>query len=414
MSDESHRARTSSSVRPGFLSVVRRPRRLRRMAAAARPRLVAATGLPAVLAVSGMVPMIIAGATGPQTARVPSSILCQGYSGCDGRGYASHAYGPHSGASYWRMSAGDECTNYVAYVESVVYHVRTPGYLLGDAGQWPETARAHGVAVNNVPAVGAVAEWNDGAPGIGGAGHVAVVEKVGPRDRYIVISQQHMSSDVDGYDWTRINAGFTATQWQEWPDNFIHFPVRNRGAVGYFDPRTGSFRVRTSSDPGPASFGYSVAVRGVVPLTGDWSGADQDGIGYYNPRYAWFHLRDTSGAGRSNYSFRFGPRNMIPIVGNWTSRRKDGIGYYDPHNGTFHLRNSLTTGKASRTFRFGPPDMTPLVGNWAGGRKDGIGYYDPRNATFHLRNSLTAGKASSTFTFGPGGMIPLAGDWIGV
>lgn len=41
---------------------------------------------------------------------------------------------------------------------------------------------------------------------------------------YIYISQQHIYTDADGYDWTRINAGHPAGAWQEWPTHFIHFP----------------------------------------------------------------------------------------------------------------------------------------------------------------------------------------------
>jgi surface antigen len=127
------------------------------------------------------------------------------------------------------MIAGNECTNYVAYVEHRVFRARTPRYLLGDAGQWAATARAHGVRVNHTPTVGSVAEWNGGTHGMGPAGHVAVVEKVGRHGRYIVISQQHIGSDRDGYDWTRINRGFPAYDWQEWPSHFLHFPRRHHG-----------------------------------------------------------------------------------------------------------------------------------------------------------------------------------------
>ena len=69
------------------------------------------------------------------------------------------------------------------------------------------TAAAHGVAVDHTPTVGAVAEWDDGTAGIGGPGHVGVVEavgRVGDRIDWIDVSQQHIDSDADGYDWERI------------------------------------------------------------------------------------------------------------------------------------------------------------------------------------------------------------------
>jgi len=55
------------------------------------------------------------------------------------------------------MYPGDNCTNYAAYVESEVYGVSTPDYLLGDGGQWGERAALEGVPVDGTPSAGAVA-----------------------------------------------------------------------------------------------------------------------------------------------------------------------------------------------------------------------------------------------------------------
>jgi hypothetical protein len=126
------------------------------------------------------------------------------------------------------MDAGNECTNYVAYVEARYFRVATPGYRLGNAYQWPTAAAAHGVTVSKVPSVGSVAVWDGGAYGIGPDGHVAVVERVGPRHRYIVVSQQHLRGVANGYEWTRINAGFPARAWESWPSQFIHFRLGRR------------------------------------------------------------------------------------------------------------------------------------------------------------------------------------------
>jgi surface antigen len=161
----------------------------------------------------------------PAAKAVPSSVLCSGYVGCNRNGYSSYEYGRHSQTSYWRMSPGDECTNYVAYAESQAFGVRTPRYSLGNAYQWPASAVAHGVRVNRIPSVGAVAVWSGSAYGIGPMGHVAVVEQVGPHDSYIVVSQQHLLNAANGYEWTRISAGFPADTWQPWPSLFIHFPI---------------------------------------------------------------------------------------------------------------------------------------------------------------------------------------------
>jgi hypothetical protein len=166
-------------------------------------------------------------------ARAAGRRVCDGYAACAAAGFPSHGYGTHAARSYWLMSAGDECTNYAAYVEQTVYGVPAPGYILGDGGSWAVTAAAHGVAVDHMPTVGAVAEWDDGSDGIVGPGHVAVVEavgRVGDRINWIDISQQHIDSDADGYDWERIYAHGSPSTWEPWPSHFIHFGGRPTSA----------------------------------------------------------------------------------------------------------------------------------------------------------------------------------------
>jgi surface antigen len=371
----------------------------------------AALQFSAIAVLAGVFPLWAS--ANPSASATVSSILCSGWATCTSGGYDSYDYGDNSAQSYWQMSPGDECTNYVAYVESKVFHAPSPGYLLGNAGQWAATAAANGVVVNQVPSVGAVAEWNGGSFGMGPLGHVAVVERVGPNDSYIDISQQNIYTDVDGYDWTRINAGFPAGEWEEWPSNFIHFPIKGQDYVGWYDSRRGLVELRDSLSAGPASSSsFRLGRPGMIALAGKWTAAGQ-GIGYYDPRTGWFHLHEALGRRGPVRSFRFGPPGMTPLAGDWTGRGTDGIGYYDPRTGMFHLRDKLSTGPASHTFAFGPPGMIPLVGDWTGRGTDGIGYYDPRTGMFHLRDKLSPGRPNYVFTFGAPGMIPVAGNWTG-
>jgi surface antigen len=389
-------------------------------------RLLTLAGLP-LMAIAGVaIPFVISHAHAEHADALPSRTLCTGWARCSRHGYPSYHYQSRGWRSYWRMSAGDECTNYAAYVESVVYHVRTPGYLLGNGGQWAATAAAHGVLVNHTPSVGAVAEWDGGAFGIGPMGHVAVVEAVGRHDSYILISQQHIGAERDDYDWTKIRAHYPADEWQEWPSNFIHFRIPRRADIGYFNARTGLASLRFSQTPGPANAKRRISrgvpggrspgqtLRGgIIPLVGDWRGTGRDNLGYYNPRYGTFHLFGVSRSRHPNRVFKFGPAHMIPLVGDWTGDGSDGVGYYNPRTGTFHLRQRLSGGKALVSFRFGPPGMKPLAGDWNGGRRDGVGYYNPRTGVFALRNGLRSGPAFRKFRFGPAHMTPLAGDWTG-
>jgi hypothetical protein len=359
------------------------------------------------------------------------------------------------------MTPGNQCTNYAAFVEATVYHVKEPSFLLGDGGQWAATAAAHGIVVNGRPSVGAVAEWNAGAPGIGGFGHVAIVEEVGPHDSYIAVSQQDMAGAANYYDWTMIRAHSTANLWQQWPSHFIHFAIPVRADVGYLNPQSNTVSLRDSQTHGPVNYTGKLPIASgtrVVPLVGDWRGVGLEGAGFYTPKYGTFHLlaarktktgmanltfafgphymiplagdwtgtgRDGVGyynpqtgtftlrAGRPEVKFAFGPPRMIPLVGNWTGGRRDEVGFYNPQKGTFNLRNGLGPGPVYLSFRFGPPHMIPVVGNWNVGARDGVGYYDPATGTFYLRTSLSAGPANEIIKFGPSRMVPLTGDWFG-
>jgi surface antigen len=161
-------------------------------------------------------------ASATASAAEASSTLCSGYQACALGAFNTHGYQNASAGSYWDMDPGNNCTNYVAYVESHTYLVPTPTYNLGNGGQWASAAASHGVVVNDTPSVGSVAVWTGGASGMPALGHVAIVEQVGPHDSYVVISQQHMIG-ADGYDWVRIMRNDAANQWEDWPTNFIHF-----------------------------------------------------------------------------------------------------------------------------------------------------------------------------------------------
>jgi len=197
----------------------------------------------------GLLAALACAAAWTADARAAGTRLCDGYAACAADGFPSHRYGEHAAASYWLMSAGDECTNYVAYVEQTVYGVRPPKYILGDGGSWAATAAAHGVAVDHTPTVGAVAEWDDGTDGIGGPGHVGVVEAVGSVGHgidWIDVSQQHIDSDADGYDWERIYARSSPSRWEPWPSNFIHFGGRPTSARLLAMYGAGLYRMRES------------------------------------------------------------------------------------------------------------------------------------------------------------------------
>jgi surface antigen len=122
-----------------------------------------------------------------------------------GKGIASeNSFGPHN------------CTLYVAYrlqQGGLAY----PGWH-DNADNWATDAAAAGTAVDQTPAVGAVAQWNNPSTG----GHVAIVEQV--TSTYIVVTADNYQRSTA----TFMPGGYTdsyeiALTSPAMPDNFIHF-----------------------------------------------------------------------------------------------------------------------------------------------------------------------------------------------
>ena len=75
---------------------------------------------------------------------------------------------------------------------------------------------------------------------------VEAVGRVGDRVDWVDISQQHIDSDTDGYDWERIYARGSSSTWEPWPSHFIHFQGRptNARLLGMYGGRL--FQMRES------------------------------------------------------------------------------------------------------------------------------------------------------------------------
>lgn len=148
-------------------------------------------------------------------AQAASTYLCTGYQGCRDAGYSNSGYQAVSKQMFWRMYAGHNCTNYVAYrmVASGMSEER-PWTGSGNAENW---GRAMSSITDMTPMVGAVAWWKQNVGGAGSAGHVAYVEQVvSPTE--ILVSEDSWGGD---FHWRRI----TKTG-DSWPSGFIHFNDR--------------------------------------------------------------------------------------------------------------------------------------------------------------------------------------------
>lgn len=124
-------------------------------------------------------------------------------------------YTAASDTSYWTMAPGHNCTNYIAW-RLIQRGMPRNITWLHNASEWAHEARAHDVPVNQVPSVGAIAQWNAGTPG-SYSGHVAYVEAVGAN--WILISE-------DNYGGGPRHLEVIRTGTPEWPSHFIHFQAK--------------------------------------------------------------------------------------------------------------------------------------------------------------------------------------------
>ena len=84
------------------------------------------------------------------------------------------------------------------------------GRLWGNAGHWDENAVSLGYRVDQLPEVGAIAQWNSTDLANGGLGHVAYVEMVNSDNSVDVSEYNHQLDHKFGY---RLNIS---------PPRFIH------------------------------------------------------------------------------------------------------------------------------------------------------------------------------------------------
>jgi surface antigen len=160
--------------------------------------------------------LVLVGAASVTTGAMPAEAsvtrLCSGYTACARAGLSSAGYASANRTMYWRMYAGHNCTNYVAYrmIRSGLSSAR-PWTGSGNATNW---GRAMSRITDSTPAVGAVAWWKAGVRPAGSAGHVAYVEQVVSANE-IIVSQDSWGGDFSWARITRTGGG--------WPSGFVHF-----------------------------------------------------------------------------------------------------------------------------------------------------------------------------------------------
>jgi surface antigen len=151
------------------------------------------------------------------------NVVCTGFTGCATLGRSDGGYAKVFQQSFWHMTAGHNCTNYVAYrLTHGRLVARPPG--TSSALTWGPAAVAAGIRVDDVPTVGAVAWWKAGVGGAGASGHVAYVEAVLPGG--VLISEDNLNGDFRWRLMTRTDG--------TWPSGFVHYPASDGSPAGRF------------------------------------------------------------------------------------------------------------------------------------------------------------------------------------
>lgn len=155
----------------------------------------------------------------------PRTVLCTGYKQCAAKGYTHGGYASVRSRSYWNMTPGRSCTNYVAYrLTKNRLVARPPG--TDAALTWGAAARAAGLRVStSAPRRGDVAWWKANRALAGKKGHVAVVERV-RADGSIVVSEDNMNRT---FMWRTVRRG------SGWPSGFIRYPTSDGSPSGVLE-----------------------------------------------------------------------------------------------------------------------------------------------------------------------------------
>jgi surface antigen len=196
----------------------------------------------------------LGGLVAAPSADASSTLLCKGFTSCSAAGYSNFGYDANYRTMWWRMYAGHNCTNYMAYrlIRNGMSSTR-PWSGSGDARNWGVVFASK---TNQTPKVGSVAWWS--------TNHVAYVQQVVDANT-IVISEDHYGGDFDWRTIVRSGGG--------WPTGFIH--LKDESVVPTVLPTiTGTPKVdtplKTSTgtwSPTGASYAYQWMANG-VPVTG--------------------------------------------------------------------------------------------------------------------------------------------------
>jgi surface antigen len=318
---------------------------------------------------------------------------------CDRADYGCTAGTGYHGQGVWGGNygrTGHNCTSYVSY-RLAQLGVAQPWRPMGDAGRWDDNARGRAV-VDDVPAVGAVAQWEGGTRlSPGGRGHVAYVEAV-------TAHGIELTDDTSGGRTRR----FRITRGSPyWPDDFIHIhDLAPSSAL-----QAGTWALTNATRPPLAdALQLRFGATGDLPVVGDWDGDGDDTVGTFRDG-TWILARANDPDGDVPVrTVRFGNPGDVPVVGDWDGDGRDTLGLF--RSGTWILSDVLASDPPGpAVVQLGAAGDVPVVGDWDGDGRDAPGVF--RAGDWTLAPDVGDAAAPVLLRFGGVADRPVVGDWDG-
>jgi hypothetical protein len=188
-------------------------------------------------------------------------------------------------------------------------------------------------------------------------------------------------------------------------DRTIDFDGDHKTDLAVFNPPSGLWYIRHSSDGSVATVGYGGT--GYIPVPGDYDGDGKTDIAVYHPPSGlWFIRYSSTGADSVT---GFGGTNYVPVRGDFDGDGKTDLAVFHDPTGLWFIKYS-STGTVV-TVGYGATGYTPVPGDYEGIGKTDLAVYYPPSGLWFIRNSSTG--ATTTVGFGGTGYTPVRGDFDG-
>lgn len=157
--------------------------------------------------------------------------------------------------------------------------------------------------------------------------------------------------------------------------------------VAYFEPGTGSWRIRGSETGellfgGPIQWGY----RGTIPVPGDYSGDGRTDIAVYEPSTGdWYIRRSSDGKLMGGGPINWGYARTKPVPGDYTGDGVTEIAVYEQHTGDWYIRKADGTLLDGKPVNWGWTGADPIPADYEGDGITNIAVYQPHDAVWIIR-----------------------------